>query len=148
MPYIDVIHGYLIDLCMQNVCMYASVGFRQHIGLDMSSKRIFSLRLNEEVREKLLEAADTQSMTVTALINRYILEGLAHDQAAVSLIEGIDSGVRVTQPARTSISAAEERIEELLFQVLVNQRQLIETTKKNEGHLTSLRSNHAGNLKS
>ena len=129
------------------MCTYASIESRQHIGLDMSSKRIFSLRLNEDVRETLLEAADTQSMTVTALINRYILEGLARDQATVSSIEGIDNGVRVTQPDRASISAAEERIEELLFQVLVNQRQLIEVTKKNEEHLASFEGNRASNLK-
>lgn len=102
----------------------------------MSAKRVFSLRLNEEVRERLVEAADKQSTTVTSLINRYILQGLSQDQAIISNVSDQGQDSRVTHPDNASISVAEERIEELLFQVLLNQRHLISITQKNNDCLT------------
>lgn len=113
----------------------------------MSSKRIFSLRLHEDVRNDLLKAAETQSTTVTALINRYILEGLAKDNALFANATLSDSTARVTQPETVTVSAAEERIEELLFQVLLNQRHLIATTDKSQAHLSEMRGEICGPTK-
>ena len=90
----------------------------------MSSKKIFSLRLHEDIRKRLIEVADAQGTTATALINRYILNGLAKDgELMTSVVESEDS---VTQPPRNFLGE-EDKLEELLFQVLQNQRHIIKT---------------------
>lgn len=86
-----------------------------------SSKQIFSLRLNKEVKSKLLEAADTQGTTITALITRYILSGLSKDNFLIESIAAPES--QVVHP--TTPVSNEDRTEELLFQVLQNQRHII-----------------------
>ena len=95
-----------------------------HRAGSMVSKKIFSLRLNEDVREKLLEAADAQGTTATALITRYIWDGLAKDgELMTSVTESSDSVTR----HQKNILGEEDKLEELLFQVLQNQRHIIKT---------------------
>ncbi|MEO0377849.1 MAG: hypothetical protein AAF329_25290 [Cyanobacteria bacterium P01_A01_bin.17] len=90
----------------------------------MSPKKIFSLRLNEDIRKRLIEVADAQGTTATALINRYILNGLAKDgELMIAVVESEDS---VTQPQRVTLGD-DDKLEELLFQVLQNQRHIINT---------------------
>ncbi|MEM9117674.1 MAG: hypothetical protein AAGD09_07315 [Cyanobacteria bacterium P01_F01_bin.56] len=90
----------------------------------MSPKKIFSLRLNEDIRKRLIEVADAQGTTATALINRYILNGLAKDgELMTAVVESEDS---VTQPQRAALGDG-DKLEELLFQVLQNQRHIINT---------------------
>ena len=90
----------------------------------MSTKKIFSLRLTEDIRNRLVEVADAQGTTATALINRYILNGLAKDgELMTAVVESEDS---VTQPQRSAMGDG-DKLEELLFQVLQNQRHIINT---------------------
>ena len=90
----------------------------------MVSKKIFSLRLNEDVRAKLLETADAQGTTATALITRYIWDGLAKDEELmVSVAESEDSVTR----SQKNILGEEDKLQELLFQILQNQRHIIRT---------------------
>ena len=87
----------------------------------MATKRIFSLRLTESVREKLLGEAEVQGMTITALINRYITEGLERATQKVEPNNSLDTESRLIKPKE------EEVITELILQVLQNQRVIIGT---------------------
>ncbi|MGF1461475.1 MAG: hypothetical protein ACFBSG_20915 [Leptolyngbyaceae cyanobacterium] len=90
----------------------------------MSPKKIFSLRLNEDIRNRLIEVADAQGTTATALINRYILNGLAKDGELMTAV--VESEDAVTQPQK-NVLADGDKLEELLFQILQNQRHIINT---------------------
>ena len=104
----------------------------------MVAKRIFSLRLSEDIREALISSADTQSTTVTALINRYIREGLAKDSGLFTAAS--DPAHHTIRSENSTISISERRrIEELLFQILQNQRQLITNTEKTQSSLSGPR---------
>ena len=94
----------------------------------MASKRIFSLRLSEDVRQKLLDRADQQGITITALINAYISQGLNQSDMAQDASGGARTSV--VQPGSYARLSSETRLEELLFQVLQNQRLLIQNSQR------------------
>ena len=102
----------------------------------MASKRIFSLRLNDDVRQKLLDVADKQGTTITALINRYILNGLTQDEPLLGSLGELES--HVVQTAASAPPASDARLEELLFQVLQNQRLMEMAITRNQKVLEEL----------
>ena len=102
----------------------------------MASKRIFSLRLNDDVRQKLLDVADKQGTTITALINRYILSGLTQDEPLLGSLGELES--HVVQTAASAPPASDARLEELLFQVLQNQRLMEMAITRNQKVLEEL----------
>lgn len=102
----------------------------------MASKRIFSLRLSDDVRQKLLDVADRQGTTITALINRYILNGLTQDEPSSGSLGEPES--QVVQTAASTPAALDARLEGLLFQVLQNQRLMEMAITRNQKALEGL----------
>ena len=102
----------------------------------MASKRIFSLRLNEDVRQKLLDVADKQGTTITALINRYILNGLTQDEPLLSSLS--EPETHRVEAAVSMPATSDARLEGLLFQVLQNQRLMEMAITRNQQALEGL----------
>lgn len=86
----------------------------------MSSKRTFSLRLTEDLKQALSDAADKKGTTVTALIIQYLHLGLKQDSMLPEIAGDNDS--RSSQKSSTVTLPVEDKTEELLYQILRNQR--------------------------
>lgn len=104
----------------------------------MASKSIFSLRLSDDIKDRLHDVADSQGTTITALINRYIYQGLVQDNADVGACAESES--RVLQPNCASARTIDGRLEELLLQSLHNQRQMIREINDSRDSLRKLQS--------